>query len=100
MARIFDPRLMPTGSDPMAVQLAAQTMGRLQNRYDEAYNKQLEARAKTQLTVLAKFLSRGIDLAFLRDVWSDVAAIVNHQVAFSDYDWSKDSFSVSITFMS
>ena len=58
-----------------------------------------EARAKTQLTVFAKFLSRCNDLAFLRDFWSDVATIVNHQVAFSDYDWSKDSFSVSIIFV-
>ena len=46
-------------------------------------------RAKVQLSILAKFLPRNVDLELLKSFWCDVGVVVNHQTLFTDFNWGR-----------
>ena len=53
-------------------------------------------RARIQISVLCKFLPQHGDLDVLRNVWTDMGVVVNHQSLFMDFDWTKERLLVSI----
>ena len=55
-----------------------------------------ENRARVQVSILGHYLRTHGDISALRNLWSDVGVVVNHQALFTDFDWSRERLSVSI----
>ena len=55
-----------------------------------------ETKATVQLSVFIRFLHGSGNLPFLRSFWNSVGAIINHQTAFDDIEWTLQEFSVII----
>ena len=56
-----------------------------------------ESRTKIQMSVLGHYLRSYGDISALRHFWRDIVVVVNHQSLFTDFDWSKERLSVSIS---
>ena len=52
-------------------------------------------RPRIQISVLCEFLPQHGDLDVLRNIWTDVGVVVNHQPLFMDFEWTKEILSVS-----
>ena len=59
----------------------------------------LELRATYQLSVFARFITRCGDLGFLKNFWSEVGTILNHQTTFQEFDWSTTATYVSTIYL-
>ena len=54
-------------------------------------------RVRIQVSVLGNHLKSYGDISTLRNFWRDIGVVVNHQSLFTDFDWSKERLSVSIS---
>ena len=55
-----------------------------------------ENRARIQISVLGRFLPNYGDIDILRSFWRDIGVVVIHQALFTDFNWTKESLTVSI----
>ena len=56
-----------------------------------------ENRARIQISVLGRFLLTYGDMNILRIFWRDIGVVVNHQSLFTDFNWTKERLTVSIS---
>ena len=56
-----------------------------------------ESRVKIQMSVLGHYLHSYGDIGTLSHFWRDIGVVVNHQALFTDFEWSKERLSVSIS---
>ena len=55
-----------------------------------------EARAKTQICIVADFIKTQGDLSLLRNLWARVSSFTNYQASLCDFDWGEERLTVSI----
>ena len=58
-----------------------------------------ENRARVQISVQARFLPHYGDIDVLRSFWRDIGVVVNHQSLFTDFNWTKERLTVTISSM-
>ena len=56
-----------------------------------------EARAKTQVSMVADFIKDQSNLSLLRSLWARVSSFTNYQATLCDFDWGEERLSVSLT---
>ena len=54
-----------------------------------------EARAKTQICIVADFSKTQGDIVVLRNLWSRVSSFTNYQAAQCDFDWREEKLAES-----
>ena len=57
---------------------------------------QEEIRLCVQISMVALFAPRCVDLHVLESWWSQIGTVTNHQARFSPYDWGSSTPTVSI----
>ena len=55
-----------------------------------------EARAKTQIFIVAYFIKTQGDLSLLRNLWARISSFTNYQASLFDFDWGEERLTVSI----
>ena len=55
-------------------------------------------KVRIQVSILGNYLKSYGDISTLRNFWRDIGVVVKHQSLFTDFDWSKERLSMSISF--